>query len=526
MSPMTWVLGLFRESEQEETDFSIILAAGPISVFCTLLVGLQRNSNLDLIVLAILGTIFCMKGRMRGWVYSAILLAVSAVVKHAFFIETHHLWQMGIEGSMLAGFAMSAAALDLLHCKETNLFAQIDSKEKTIHHLEEELNKTRQEALDEQISSQNRLSALQKDFDENQSEISSLQILNEVLRKSAAQTNQEREEIAQKFVKNEQQSINLIREIEKLKSEASLSQKKIDEREFELNRLQEQTAERDQAIGLLQEQLQKLKSEAALLQEKIDERGLELDRLQSQSQSVAKQTADRDQAIGLLQEQLQKLKSEATLSQEKMAERELELNRLQSQMQGIAEQLAERDQAILLLQERLQAAAHKEGLYLELRKQFDEKNRVLHQTRAELFQTNTALEAVHLEQEQQKAGETPDIERVLSNELAALEQERHVLEQENEKLFDLVTLLSKESAVQIMERLKKHKQKLDPAERAAYMSSTPSGMDQAKLSDNAVSDLSCSASLISSDLSTAEEQTLKKRTRKKKEITLGDKTLL
>ena len=39
-----------------------------------------------------------------------------------------------------------------------------------------------------------------------------------------------------------------------------------------------------------------------------------------------------------------------------------------------------------------------------------------------------------------------------------LEQERQNLEQENEKLFDLVTLLSKDSPVQIIERLSKHKQ--------------------------------------------------------------------
>ena len=227
--------------------------------------------------------------------------------------------------------------------------------------------------MEEQISLRDRLAELQNDFDENRSEISSLQILNDVLRKTTAQTNQEREEIAQKFLERDCQLISFMDEVEKQKSEASLFQGKI-------------------------------------------------------------------------------------------AERELELNRLQAQIEGWTEQLAERDQAILLLQERLQTAAHKEGLYLELKKQFDEKNRVLHQTRVELFQSNTALEAVRLEQEQQKAGEMPEAERLLSNELAALEQERQILQQENEKLFDLVTLLSKESSVQIMERLSKHKQKSDPIE--------------------------------------------------------------
>ena len=141
---MSRAFGFFRTALlEDEADFSLFLAAGPISVFCTLIVGLQRNGNLDLVVLAIAGTVFCMKGRMRGWVYSALLLCAAALVKHAFFIEHHHLWQMGIEGSMLIGFAISAAAMDQLRGKEKNLTAQIDSKKKTICNLEEELAKAR-----------------------------------------------------------------------------------------------------------------------------------------------------------------------------------------------------------------------------------------------------------------------------------------------------------------------------------------------------------------------------------------------
>ena len=131
MSAMSRAFGFFRTAlQEEEADFSIILAAGPISVFCTLIAGLQQNGNLDLAVLAIAGTVLCMKGRMRGWVYSALFLFAGALVKHAFFIEGHHLWQMGIEASMLIGFAISAAAMDQVRSKEKNLTAQIDSREK------------------------------------------------------------------------------------------------------------------------------------------------------------------------------------------------------------------------------------------------------------------------------------------------------------------------------------------------------------------------------------------------------------
>jgi len=457
MSVLSRTFGFVRKVLHEETDFSTFLAAGPISVFCTLIVALQRNGNLDLVVLAIVGTVLCMKGRMRGWVYSALLLAVSAMIKHVFFIESHHLWQWGIEGSMLIGFAMTAAALEMVHCKEKNLVAQVDNNEKTIRNLEEELDKTRQEALQEQISLRERLTVLQKDFDESQSEFSSFQILNDVLRKTTAQTNQEREEIAQKFHEKDRQTISLHDEIEKLRPQAALLRGKVAEREFELNRMQgqlhgwvEQLAGRDQAIQLLQE--------------KTSERETAVNLLQGQMRASVEQLVERDQTIQVLQEKIAEHDQYIGSLREKNTEREALLNRLQAQEQGWVEQLAERDQTIHLLQERLQAAAHKEALYQELRKQFDEKNRVLHRTRVELFQTDTALQAMRLEQEQQKTGDTPDIERELSDELAALEQERQSVEQENEKLFELVTLLSNEASPQVLKRLSKNKQNSNQAE--------------------------------------------------------------
>jgi chromosome segregation ATPase len=440
MSAMSRSVRFLSKVLEKDVDFSILLAAGPVFVFCTLLLGLQRSSHFDLVVFAFVGMILCMKGRMRGWVYSFLLLVAMGLIRHAFFIENHHLWQLGIEGSILVGLAIIAAGMDLIHSREMNLSAQIDSKEKTQRFLEEELSKTRHEAQQEQITLRDRLSALQKDFDENLSEFSSLQVLNDVLRKTTAQTNQEREEIAQKFLERDRQAINLLEEIERLKSQIDLLREKIAERENELHCLQgpmqqqgEELARRDQEINRLQDT--------------IGERECELNHLHGQMHEQGDELTRRDQTINLLQDSF--------------AEREREFSRLQSQMHEQGEELTRRDQAIHILQERLQAVAHKEALYQELRKQFDEKNRVLHQTRVELFKTDTALQAMRLEQEQQKEFEISDVERVLSNELEDLEQERQMLEQENEKLFELATLLSNESSAQIMERLTQHKQKAD-----------------------------------------------------------------
>ena len=176
--------------KENDSDFSIFLAAGPLSVFCSTIVGLQRSANIDLVFLAMLGMVLCIRGRMRGFLYSMMLLILGALVKHAFFLD-FHLWQLGIEATVAVGFALTAAAVDLIHKKETTLIDQASRREKTIRNLEEDLAKARQELLEGQIAFQDRLSEIQKQLDESLSESSSFQILNDVLRKTSAQTNVE-----------------------------------------------------------------------------------------------------------------------------------------------------------------------------------------------------------------------------------------------------------------------------------------------------------------------------------------------
>lgn len=407
--------------EEKDGDASIFLSIGPISLFCAVLVGLQKT-NLDLVFLAMIGMFLCMRGRMRGLVYSLIFLGIGALIKHAFFLDSHG-WQLGIETSVAIGLGMTALAADGMHQKEALLLDRVAMQKKTIQNLEEDVEKSRENALQERVALNDRLTSVQKELDENVSELSSLQILNDVLRKTSSSTNQEKEKIAGHVIEKEKQVLALQDLLKQLQQECSVYQQTVQEREFDLNHLQEEMHELTVRQGEESGRVAKYEEDLSAA-------------LQAKESAEAK----------LLQVQAERDRQQATLDR-------------QSQ-EHFDEQITQKDHAIAVLQEQLQALSQTELLYHQLKKQFEEKNRILHQTRRNLFYVETVFDAMKIDQDRQNENE-PDLwETKLISELSNTEEERLALEQENEELHHIVQqAMTQAPSKEIIERLMKEKTK-------------------------------------------------------------------
>lgn len=81
-----------------------------------------------------------------------------------------------------------------------------------------------------------------------------------------------------------------------------------------------------------------------------------------------------------------------------------------------------------------------ELMYHQLRKQFDEKNKVLHETRQQLFYKDTELEAMKIEKEQIALPVDPLI-KPMEQEIEGLTFETVSLKEENSQLQDLIASL-------------------------------------------------------------------------------------
>ncbi len=416
MSVINRVFTHFRKSDCEtaEDPLAPFLTIGPVSLFTTLCLAMHYGSNLDLAIAVAIGMVLSFSLALRGLAYSLGLLFLSALSKHLFFLD-QHFWQLGIECSVAIGFAICAIAAELLHAKEETLDAKLETQSRALSHLEEDVARIRDEGLDEKMVLQTRLAELQKEVDETDSEIASLQILNDVLRKSALKKESPELEIAEK----DKRISELLHEIER---QSNLTVP-------DVNFLQEENAKLLEELNMARIE----REQTYLINETLVRMHASSDRRSKGTEALQEQ---HEQHLRQIETELQqsRLKIADLIDQRSVA--------VEEEKSQWAERLSERDRTIALFQERVCDLSETQALYFQLKKQFEEKTKILHQTRKELFRTETALQAVQREQKWEVM-EFPLFETILSSQVTQLESEKLFLETENADLEEIIGLLSK-----------------------------------------------------------------------------------
>ncbi len=428
------------QSEQEEKEIFFWSLLGPISLLCTISI----SGELDLLFMAMAGLYLTARFQKRGFIYSLILLVAGSLIRHA-FIKSHHLWECGLEASLGVAFLISYLAfqqgVSFLH----SLTTQVEAHSSSIKNLEEELVKEKEEKGVAHVAFQEKIHFLQKELDELQKTHSSILILNEVLRKTGARLTEEKETVSEMSL-NQLRKIGELelnfqaasRELERLKnsSELTLENKQLQD-ELNASRIQkEQTHLINETLARLHakeclkstvwnEEKSKLNQELAslrnesemLLKEAQTERNLLRERLSAEIQSLSEEN-------GALREKLESLSLVQPVQMSEIAENE---------RKELVEQLG-------FAHEKIKTLSQVDALFKQLKKQFEEKNQILHQTRSELFKTDTELQTLKMEHEQWiNQPNPPDVKA----ELDLLSHEVTALEKENRDLQDLVTMLSK-----------------------------------------------------------------------------------
>ncbi|PIS01925.1 MAG: hypothetical protein COT85_07205 [Chlamydiae bacterium CG10_big_fil_rev_8_21_14_0_10_42_34] len=219
--------------------------------------------------------------------------------------------------------------------------------------------------------------------------------------------------------------------------------------------------------NFLKERLSHAEAEIAILQEKkpvVDPLAEEKLRAALQEVETLKQQAVEQE--GLLTQKLQEAKGsiehaveqEALLS-EKLKEAMGEISFLKQQKcdPEIAEQLD-------FAQRKVYELSQIEPLYKQLKKQFEEKNQILHKTRAELFKADTELLRIKMDKE---AFDLDALPKEVEAELSSLCKEALALEEENLELQELVSTLIQHPK-EAEKPKKKVKMKLSPDQKLLF----------------------------------------------------------
>jgi chromosome segregation ATPase len=452
----------------EDLDFEALVV--PVLLLAAASLALSFEPAHPLVAVAAVGWVISARYRAQGIFWALGLLAVYGIIRHGYLSE-NHLWDAGLEVSCACAFY--AASLGFGHRARhlDALKGQIAASTETHRHLEEEARLAREEALQEKLSLQEKMGALQKECEEAHSELSTLSVLNEVLRKQAASHIAEKERLVEELTEREREIAGLRAENEGLGTQLARIESQeplVEENRLllkELNAARVDKAQTQQVNETLAqwhakeakaaqealERLNRLHADYKEMQEKWSRAQSEVDLLSSHVEQVA----GRLQEAENLKRSFEALSQEKAFLQERMERLEAELQgktqRIEqllssppdpapptAELESLLQQKEELSERLRYAEEKIQTLAHTSSLYDQLRKQFSEKNQVLADTRAELFHTQTKLGALEKELTEQNALFPSEIVR----DLTLQEEEIAALSQENQALIEIVSTLS------------------------------------------------------------------------------------
>lgn len=477
------------ETIEEATPF--IQIAGPLFlVFALALAGKTVPVfNYDLLAIAALGLFGSVRWRIRGCAYALALLGLSSMIKHL-WIRDHHVFQAALEGSVGFSLLICALVYEQSFLFFGSLKQEIENRFQTIQSLEKDLTNHKEASVVENASLCEKLTTQQHLLEEVEADLAALQILNEVLRKSSASAVEEKSVLSAQMLQSQVQCGQLLEEIDLLQIELNrlgnknelIKQNKELFQELNTARFKEaQThlvnetlvrlhAQQNQRLKELEAEKEILIRETEVLRRDKEQFLKTIEDLQSQEQETLKIQELEVERIELLRE-MQDLKEAERGKEIAFQELQMQLSRteteakeweqkaiaLQGSTQGLQSLHQEQLSAIESVLEtanishkeqlkemslRLNQHENIELLYRQLKGQFEEKNKILHQTRSQLFHMDTELQTIKM-QAQQKQLEADPLPFSICEELEEIEFENLSLHDENDHLQDLVTHLMK-----------------------------------------------------------------------------------
>jgi DNA repair exonuclease SbcCD ATPase subunit len=397
---------------------------GPVFLIATL--GLAGTTPL-LFIGGFLGLYFAAR-LQKFW---ALLSVVMVSALQQCLLTEHHLWFFGLELSLACSLFITALNFEKDTEELNALSTQAEAHAASIQNLEEELSLEKENAQAQQIALQNKTDSLQKELEDLQLEQSSLQVLNEVLRKTAVRHTEEKATLEEKSLNQQRRIASLQtdllaveKELERFSHPDSLAE----QNRHLLTELNAARYQREQT-QLINETLVRLHAketlkakEAIALQHMLEQTLAEKDALRSELQHLTTSLEEKrflEERLTQSAAERDALRSELQKLEEKRSEHLSEIESLRAQVTAAPKTIAKDESAPLLAQ---------------LRLQFEEKNKVLAETRAALFRADTELQALRIEKEQLllQIGEIPQ----------EIQSDLERLEEESAHLEEIVNLLS------------------------------------------------------------------------------------
>ncbi len=443
---------------------------GPLFILCTF--ALAPN-NIFLFLAGVVGLFLSARFQIKGFALSVLVLAMVALGQH-FVLDNHHLWFFGVEGSYAFAFFITALNSEKHNLFVSSLFSQLQARSSSIANLEQEFISSREMATKKELERSLTIEGLQKELQEVQEQTSSLVVLNEVLRKSAAS-----KAVDVEFLEND--ILDLQRKMEELSLEKGRLLNEISrfkhpedvltEHQKLIDALNEERKEKEQLL-IVNMTLSRLHADENARAQTICSQVVSLE---EENRELKKQVETNKSQVGELNAKIEELMSERgryDTSVSGFEEMRNQYKFLQDRLRQAEGQMVARSEEgrvslsssspypsprevvltpeilhdyvpkveVVSLHQRIQELLAVKHLYDQLIKQFGQQKEVLHKTRKQLFQADTELETLKRQLEMKEMGVDPIFNGLLS-EMDLIDHELNLLRQENRDLQEIISRL-------------------------------------------------------------------------------------
>lgn len=408
----------------------LVLFLGPLFLIISLfLTGFSAHPSI-IWTAAIIGLVLIWKLPRIGLISSLLFLLAVSLFSH---LKTHHhLWQAGLEITIAIGLVITHFSFSLFHHLVESLERRGEENEKELLALQEK-NKLDldlfQKEKDSFVSQQTQF---EKDQIELEQKLSMAFAFTDTLQttlEASKQIDLEYHDLTCSYA--------LLKEEKEALKDAELLKKNNLELLQKLNQIRVEKFQ----VHLINEALARfLSKESVKNKEAIDQAKLKEEELHK----VQEDLKGYQKELLLAESKLNELTSHNSLLQEELSkEKQIshtqylsETNSLKKEVQALLEKIEEKNLLLQSNDKGLVEARKAEHSYLELRKQFEEKSQLLHQTRGELFIMETQVLALRKEQEEALL-ESSDQSLIAT--LVQLQKENEQLDEEVQELRKVIT---------------------------------------------------------------------------------------
>ncbi len=446
--------------EEKPLKWSIFFFIGPLFLLLSLfLISQDFSSHYESWIVIFFGLFFLVRFIKYGIWLSLSLLFFASSVKHLFL--SHHYWQLGLEITIALGFFITYACFSRFGLYYQGLEKKCTENEKNFLLLKTEKDAKEETILKEKEELIQLLDFSKKQALEKEEKCSSLLDFTQTLRLTIEKYTLQNEELLQKTFSLQKQIRTLmvdnnilLEEKEALKDQEILKkdQEKLLQQLNSIRVEKYQTQLINETLArLLSKETLKLKESAESIAKLSDEkRTCENSVLPLQREIAEKSTTlqelqmkyeEQNQNLAQLQQNMQKNEAEIELlTEEKNAGRTqllMEINAAKKELQHTLQKLEEKNSLMKVYEKQFLQNRNAESSYVELRKQFEEKCKVLHETRLQLFQMETNFLTLQKDLENESLLESEECKGMI-HFIHQLIEENTFMQEEHQQLIELV----------------------------------------------------------------------------------------